>query len=147
MRNVGEALCNLANKHKNLVLLHSDSSGEWEISSFVSQFGERSFNFGLAEQAMVSAAAGFSVRGKMPFVAGFATFLAGRSYEQIRNTICKQNLNVKFLGLADDFEEDVKLMELIPNMKVYEPKTEAEAARVMEEIVMEYGPAYVRACI
>ena len=114
------------------------------ISSFVSQFAERSFQFGLAEQAMVSASAGFAVTGKMPFVVGLSTFIAGRSYEQIRNTVCEQNLNVKFLGFADDFEEDVALMKELPGIKVFEPKNQEEAAKILEEMVMEYGPAYMR---
>lgn len=144
MRNVDEALCNLASKQKNVVLLHSDFSAEREISSFVSQFGEKAFNFGLAEQAMVSAAAGFAICGKMPFVAGYGNFLAGRCYEQIYNTICGQNLNVKFLGFEDDFKQAAELMKSIENMKVLEPQTQQEAAKMIEELTLEYGPAYIK---
>lgn len=144
MRNVAEALCNLASKHKNLVLLHTDFAEERGISSFVDQFPERSFHFGLAEQAMASASAGFAITGKMPFVAGLALFSAGRAYEQIRNTVCEQNLNVKFLGFGDDFKEDEILMKSIPNMEVYIPASQQEAAEIIEKVSMSYGPVYIR---
>ena len=146
VRTMDEGLCNLAKKFKNLVLLHSDFSDELGVNSFMNQFAERSFQFGLAEQTMVSASAGFAVTGKLPVVVGLANFICGRAFEQVKNTVCSQNLNVKFFAVEGGHEadEDIALMRSLPNMKVVCPADHNELIGVMEALSRDYGPTYVR---
>ncbi|MBI4975084.1 transketolase family protein, partial [Candidatus Peregrinibacteria bacterium] len=112
--------------------------------NFPKFFPERYFNFGLAEANTVSAAVGFSARGKVPFVVGSSSFLIGKAWEQIRNGICYSNLNVKIIGLGDEVFEDAALMRSISNMKVFCPASAAEALSVIYALMDDYGPAYVR---
>lgn len=77
------------------MVLDADLSGATKTAGFAKAFPERFFNMGIAEQDMYGTAAGFAASGKIPFASTFAMFAAGRSYDQIRNSICYPNLNVK----------------------------------------------------
>ena len=91
----GEELAELGGKNKKIVVLDADLSKATKTSIFAKKYPERFFDVGIAEQDMMGTAAGFATCGKVPYVSTFAVFAAGRAYDQIRNSICYPNLNVK----------------------------------------------------
>ena len=91
----GEKLAELGKENKNIVVLDADLSEATKTSIFAKENPERFFDIGIAEQDMMGTAAGLATFGKIPFVSTFAMFAAGRAYDQIRNSICYPNLNVK----------------------------------------------------
>ena len=91
----GEALAELGEENKNVVVLDADLSGATKTSIFAKEFPERFFDMGIAEQDMMGTGSGLSTFGKIPYVSTFAVFAAGRAYDQIRNTIAHTNANVK----------------------------------------------------
>ena len=129
----GEALKELAVSNKNVVVLDADLSKSTKTAEFKSVASDRFFNMGIAEANMMSVAAGMSTCGKIPYVSTFAMFAAGRAFEQIRNSICYPNLNVKVCathagltvgedGATHQAIEDLSLMRSIPNMTVINPE-------------------------
>ncbi len=151
----GESLLALANKFKNVVVLNSGSTMELGLEDFSKLYDTRHFNFGHGVENMVSAAVGFTVRGKLPIISDFSVYSVGRAWEQIRNDICCPNLNIKILGygsgLSSGIEgagyqilEDIALMRVLPNMKVLCPADHAEAFSMMEAMMDDYGPSYLR---
>src|SRR5574341_1472513 len=94
----GDALAALGKKRDDVVVLDADLSGSTKTSKFAKAFPERFFNIGIAEQDMMGTAAGLAVGGKLPFVSTFAVFATGRAWEQIRQSICYPNLNVKIVA-------------------------------------------------
>lgn len=149
-----EGLLNLSRRYRNLVVLHADFGTRMGLKNFSTAFPERCFNFGLSEENMVSAAVGFAVRGKIPFVVGYSNF-AGKAWEQIRSSVCYPNLNIKFVaanvgiskgedGVGYQATEDIGIMRVIPNMKVASPVDYNEAMSVLHKSYMEFGPVYVR---
>jgi len=154
-KSFGDALVKLGAKHKNIVVLDADLSCSVGTAKFAKEFSERHFNFGIAEQNMLGAAAGFATRGKVPFACSFAIFSAGRAWEIIRNSICYPNLNVKIIGshagiltgedgASHQALEDIAIMRAIPNMKIVQPADHFETLSVMEELMKDFGPTYVR---
>ena len=93
----GEALAEIGSDPK-IVALDADVSSCTMSCMFAQKYPERFFNMGIAEANMIGAAAGLSTYGFTPFVHAFAMFMAGRGYDQIRNSICYPNLNVKCVG-------------------------------------------------
>ena len=93
----GKALAELGEKYKNVVVLDADLANATKTIEFKKKFPERFFDIGIAEQDMLSTAAGLATCGKIPYVSTFAVFAAGRAYDQIRNSICYPKLNVKIL--------------------------------------------------
>lgn len=91
----GEALAKIGRDNKEIVVLDADLSGATKTSIFAKEFPNRFFDMGIAEQDMLSTAAGMSTFGKIPYASTFAVFAAGRSYDQIRNSICYPKMNVK----------------------------------------------------
>lgn len=91
----GETLEKLGEKNENIVVFDSDLSGATKTNIFAKRFPKRFFDMGIAEQDMMSTAAGISTFGKISFASTFAMFATGRCYDQIRNSICYPNLNVK----------------------------------------------------
>jgi len=91
----GNALVELGQNHKNIVVLDADLAGATKSGTFKKAFPDRHFNCGIAECNMVDVGAGLSTMGLVPFVSTFAMFAAGRAYEQVRNTIGYPHLNVK----------------------------------------------------
>ncbi|MFH1284227.1 MAG: transketolase C-terminal domain-containing protein [Candidatus Peregrinibacteria bacterium] len=138
-----ESAIKLAKKYPNIVLFNCDCSRAAGAEKFLKYFPDRYFNLGLAEANMVSCAAGFCVRGKIPFITGLSAFVTGKAWEQIRDGICYPNLNVKLIcvGLAVC---DIAQMRCLPNMKVVCPADYREAAAVFDALLEDYGPTYVR---
>lgn len=150
-----DAMMFLTKRHKNLVILHSDFGSMLGLSQLSGLYGERLFNFGLAEANMIAASAGFVLRGKIPVVVGLANFCAGKAWEQIRNMICYPNLNVKIIGVGAGFSmgnsgsgfealEDVTLMRALPNMKVINPCDYYEVLSATKVMFDNFGPVYMR---
>lgn len=153
----GEALAELGEKNKNIVVLDADLSTATKTNIFAKKFPERFFNIGIAEQDMVSTAAGMSTMGKVPFLSTFAVFAAGRAYDQIRNSVCYPKLNVKICathagitvgedGATHQMLEDISLMRTLPNMIVLSPSDDIQTKWAIKEISKINGPVYVRLC-
>jgi len=154
-KSFGEVLVKLGAKRDAIVVLDADLSCSVQTAKFAAEFPERHFNMGIAEQNMLGAAAGFATRGKIPFACTFSVFATGRPWEIIRNSICYPNLNVKILGshagvltgedgASHQALEDISIMRALPNMKVVQPGDHFEALSVMEKMVDDYGPTYLR---
>ena len=91
----GKALVELGNENEQVVVLDADLSTATKTNLFKKEFSNRFIDMGIAEQNMLGVAAGMSTCGKIPYVSTFAVFAAGRAYDQVRNSICYPNLNVK----------------------------------------------------
>ena len=151
----GETLEKLGEKYKDIVVLDADLSAATKTSIFAKKYPERFFDMGIAEANMMSTAAGMATTGKVPFASTFAVFAAGRSYDQIRNSICYPNLNVKICathsgitvgedGATHQMLEDISMMRTLPNMKVLSPADDIETKWAIEEAYKQVGPVYVR---
>ncbi len=151
----GEALASLGEENENIVVLDADLSGATKTNIFAKKFPERFFNMGIAEQDMLTTAAGFSTCNKIPFVATFAVFATGRAYDQIRNSICYPKLNVKICGthagitVGEDgathqMLEDINLMRALPNMTVLSPSDDVQAKWAINQAAKIDGPVYIR---
>lgn len=151
----GEALKNLGSTHSNIVVLDADLSESTKTSVFAKAFPDRFFDTGIAEGNMIGVAAGLAAAGKIPFASTFAVFGAGRAYEQIRNSVCYPNLNVKIAvthagltvgedGATHQMLEDIALMRALPNMTVVVPADAAETEAVVKWAADYKGPVYIR---
>jgi transketolase len=151
----GDALVALGKKRRDVVVLDADLSGSTKTSKFAKAFPERFFNIGIAEQDMMGTAAGLAIGGKLPFVSTFAVFATGRAWEQIRQSICYPNLNVKIVashagvtvgedGGSHQSVEDIAVMRVIPHMTVIVPADGTETLKAVEAAAEHKGPCYVR---
>ena len=151
----GEKLEKLGEKYKNIVVLDADLSSATKTINFAKKFPERFFDMGIAESNMMATAAGMATCSKVPFASTFAVFATGRSYDQIRNSICYPNLNVKICathsgitvgedGATHQMLEDIALMRVLPNMKVLSPSDDIQTKWAIEEAYKQEGPVYVR---
>jgi transketolase len=151
----GEELVALGKENKDIVVLDADLSKSTMSTMFQNAFPERFFEMGIAEQDMLSTAAGFALGGKVPFVNSFAVFVAGRAYDQIRQTISIGKLNVKICGSSaglSDFGdgsthqsvEDVAIMNAIPNMTILTPCDAEETRQAVRAAAEIKGPVYIR---
>ena len=151
----GEALLALGKEREDIVVLDADLSSATKTDLFAKEFPDRFFDMGIAEQNMMGVAAGMSTCGKVPFVSTFAMFAAGRAYDQIRNSICYPENNVKICathagitvgedGATHQMIEDLSLMRTIPNMTVLSPSDDTQVKWLIPEIAKKKGPVYVR---
>lgn len=151
----GEALKDLGNENKDVVVLDADLSSATKTNIFAKEFPERFFDMGISEQDMIGTAAGFATCGKIPYASTFAMFAAGRAYDQIRNSICYPNLNVKICathagitvgedGATHQMLEDISLMRTIPNMTVISVSDDTQTRWAVKEISKIKGPVYLR---
>ncbi|MBR6033545.1 MAG: transketolase family protein [Clostridia bacterium] len=151
----GEALAKLGEENENIVVLDADLAGATKTDIFKKAFPSRHFDMGIAEQDMISTAAGMATCGKIPYVSTFAVFAAGRAYDQIRSSVCYPNNNVKVCathcgitvgedGATHQMLEDISLMRTMPNMKVFCPSDDTETKWLIKEISKIDGPVYVR---
>src|SRR3990172_2048848 len=151
----GEALAELGETNKDVVVLDADLSGSTKTAIFAKKFPERFFNMGIAEQNMMGTAAGLAASGKIPFASTFAIFATGRAWEQVRQSIAYPKLNVKIVathagitvgedGASHQSVEDIAVMRVIPNMTVIVPADGVETKKFINEIVRYRGPVYVR---
>lgn len=153
----GETLVKLGEENADIVVLDADLSEATKTVLFKKKFPNRFFDMGIAEQDMMSTAAGMATCDKIPFVSTFAMFATGRAYDQIRNSICYPKLNVKICashagvtvgedGATHQMLEDLSLMRGLPNMKVMCTSDDIETKWAVEEIAKINGPVYLRLC-
>ena len=151
----GEALLELGRENQKIVVLDADLATATKTILFAKEFPNRFFDMGIAEQNMISTAAGISTCGKIPYVSTFAVFAAGRAYDQIRNSVCYPNLNVKICathagitvgedGATHQMIEDISLMRTLPNMTVISTSDDIETKWAVKEISKINGPVYLR---
>jgi len=151
----GKTLLELGRKDPNIVVLDADLSGSTRTAFFGREFPERFFNFGVAEQNMMATAAGLASCGKTVFASTFAMFATGRAWDQIRNSICYSNMNVKIVsthagitvgpdGATHQALEDIALMRVIPNMKVIVPCDGPQTREAVLAAASIKGPVYIR---
>lgn len=151
----GEALLELGRENEKIVVLDADLSSATKTNIFAKEFPKRFFDVGISEQDLMGTAAGFATCGKIPYASTFAMFATGRAYDQIRNSICYPNLNVKICathagitvgedGATHQMLEDIGMMRQIPNMTVISPSDDTQTKWVIKEISKIQGPVYVR---
>ena len=151
----GSTLVELGEKYENLVVLDADLAAATKTGMFKNAFPERHFNCGIAEGNMVGIAAGLAAAGKVQFVSSFAMFVAGRAFEQIRNSVGYPHLNVKIgathagISVGEDgathqCNEDIALMRTIPGMVVINPADDVEARAAVKAAFEYEGPVYLR---
>jgi transketolase len=150
-----ETLMEYAKSDKNIVALCSDSRGSASMTPFFNEFPEQSIEVGIAEQNLVSIAAGMAHCGKKAFCFSPACFLSTRSYEQAKVDVAYSNTNVKLIGISGGISygelgmshhsaQDIAAMSAIPNMRVYLPSDRFQTAKLMEALLNDEKPAYVR---
>ena len=151
----GEKLAELIKQNKDVVVLDADLTKSTKTNLAKEACPERHFNAGIAECNMMGMAAGLAKSGKIAFASSFAIFLAGRAFEIIRNSICYPNLNVKVCathagltvgedGASHQAIEDIAIMRALPNMKVYVPCDQYETKALLDYVLKEKGPCYIR---
>ncbi len=151
----GKALTELGKVNPDVIVFDADLAGATKTGIFKKEFPDRHFDCGIAESNMVGVAAGMSTTGKIPFVSSFAMFLAGRAYEQIRNSVGYPHLNVKLgathagISVGEDgathqCNEDIALMRAIPGMTVIVPCDDIEARQAVFAAAEIKGPVYLR---
>ncbi len=151
----GEALAELGEINKNVVVLDADLAGATKTNIFAKKFPDRFFDMGISEQDMISTAAGISTTNKIPYASTFAVFACGRAYDQIRNSVCYPNLNVKICathcgitvgedGATHQMLEDINMMRALPNMTVISTSDDIQTKWAVKEISKIKGPVYLR---
>lgn len=154
-----QAICETLMAHaKNddrIVALCSDSRGSASMTPFFQAFPGQSVEVGIAEQNLVSVAAGMAHCGEKPYCFSPACFLSTRSYEQAKVDVAYSNTNVKLIGISGGISygelgmshhsaQDIAAMSAIPNMRVYLPSDRFQTARLIENLLQDSRPAYVR---
>lgn len=154
-----KAICDVlmkeAEKDRNIVVLCSDSRGSASLAPFVAAFPEQFVEMGIAEQDLVSVAAGLAHCGKKAFAASPACFLSTRSYEQCKIDVAYSNTNVKLIGISGGISygalgmshhsaQDIAALSAIPNMRVYLPSDRFQTAKLIEALLQDELPAYIR---
>lgn len=151
----GNALAELGKEHENLVVLDADLAAATKTGVFKKAYPERFIDCGIAEANMTGVAAGLSTCGKVPFISSFAMFVAGRAFEQVRNSIGYPHLNVKIGathagitvgedGATHQCNEDIALMRTIPGMVIINPADAVEARAAVKAAYEYEGPVYLR---
>ena len=147
-------LMELAEKDKRIVHLLADSGTGFD-EVFRRNFPDQIYNFGIAEENMVSAAAGMATVGKIPFVFTAGAFLAYRALEFIRDDVCFQNLNVKIVGMGSGLSwsslgpthhttEDVSVLRALPNLTLLSPATPNQVKACVDKAYSDPGPVYIK---
>ncbi len=148
------ALYELMKTDARVCSLLSDSGTDYD-EMMAAEFPAQCFNFGIAEQNKVAAAAGMASCGKIPFVYTSGAFLAYRSYEFIRDDVCLQNQNVKLVGMGSGTSwrtlgpshhtsEDLAALRALPRLTIFSPATPLEAAASVKWAYETSGPVYIR---
>jgi len=151
----GEALLDFGKENKDVVVLDADLATATKTNMFAKEFKDRFFDIGIAEANMIGTAAGFATCGKIPYASTFAVFAAGRAYDQIRNSVCYPNLNVKICathagitvgedGATHQMLEDISMMRTLPNMTVISTSDDIQTKWAVKEISKIKGPVYLR---
>ena len=151
----GKTLARLIVEHDNLFVLDADLTKSTKTIDAKNARPEHHFNMGIAEGNMMAVSAGMAASNKVVYASSFAMFAAGRAFEQIRNSICYPNLNVKVCathagisvgedGASHQCIEDLTLMRSIPNMKVFQPCDAKQTEEIIKAVYDIERPCYVR---
>ncbi|MCX7941171.1 MAG: transketolase family protein [Endomicrobia bacterium] len=152
---LGEALLEIADQYPQLVAIGADTANSTSLGKFAKKYPERFVNVGIAEQNAVGIAVGLSLVGKLPVVSTYAMFLAGRCWEEIRQSVCYNYSNVKLVGThagltvgpdgaSHQILEDIALMRVLPNMSVIVPSDANEAKVAVKKSLEKVGAVYIR---
>lgn len=150
-----EALMEKAKEDKDIVVLCSDSRGSASFTPFANELPEQFIEVGIAEQNLVSIAAGMASCGKKAYALSPASFLSTRSYEQAKVDCAYSNMNVKLIGISGGVSygalgmshhsaQDIAAMSSIPNMRVYLPSDRFQSKCLIEALLKDEKPAYIR---
>lgn len=154
-----KAICDVllkeAETDKDIVVLCSDSRGSASLAPFAEAYPEQFVEMGIAEQDLVSVSAGLAHCGKKAFAASPACFLSTRSYEQCKIDVAYSNTNVKLIGISGGISygalgmshhsaQDIAAMSATPNMRVYLPSDRFQTAKLIEALLKDEKPAYIR---
>lgn len=149
-----KSLYELAKKDPRILALVADN-GAIVYDEYREEFPNRFLNFGIAEANMISVAAGLASSGKIPFTYTIASFITMRAFEQVRNDVCLQKMNVKMVGIGAGFVysnlgpthhavEDIAIMKTLPGMTIFVPCDKLESQKVTEAAAAIDGPVYIR---
>lgn len=154
-----QAICDVLMEHakedKDIIVLCSDSRGSASMTPFADTYPEQFVETGIAEQNLVSISAGLAKCGKKPYAASPACFLSTRSYEQAKIDCAYSNTNVKLIGISGGISygalgmshhsaQDIAAMAAIPNMRVYLPSDRFQTRCLIEALLKDEKPAYIR---
>lgn len=150
-----EGLVNAGEKDERIVVLTADLKESTRVNLFADKFPERFIEVGVAEQSLVTTASGLANYGKIPFTTTYAVFSPGRTWEQIRTTICLNDVPVKIIGChaglgagpygaSHQGTEDIAMMRILPNMIVVVPCDYEEARKATLEVAKNGKPTYLR---
>lgn len=151
----GEAMLEIAESNSQVVALTADLTESLRLTKFANQYPNQFIQVGIAEQNMVGVAAGLAIGGKIPFATSFAVFSPGRTWEQIRDSVCYSNLPVVIVGghtglnVGEDGYtqqglEDLALMRVLPNMTVVSPVDYNQTKQAVHALASLKQPAYLR---
>lgn len=151
----GEALLSLAKKNKNIVVVSADLAESTRVTDFAKKYPERFIEVGVAEQNMLGVAAGLALSGKVAIASSFAVFSPGRSWDQLRVSVCYSKANVKIigshtgLGAGEDGAshqalEDIAITRCLPNLVVIAPADYSETKKALAAAIAYNGPVYLR---
>ncbi|MCF7845766.1 MAG: transketolase family protein [Candidatus Peribacteraceae bacterium] len=151
----GDGLLDIAERIPEVVIVDADLRHSVQTLKFAEKYPKRVFNVGIAEQNLVGVASGLAHGGKIPFAASFATFITGLGYNQIRQSVCYSENNVKLVGshagiltgedgATHQALEDLSLMRGLPNLRVYAPADYFEAREMTKQIAAEKSACYLR---
>lgn len=151
----GNGLVAAGSRYSNVVALSADLAPSINFDKFAKAYPDRFFEVGVAEQNLVTVASGMAHMGKVPFVGSYAAFSPGRNWEQIRTTVCLNDVPVKIIGFHTGVSvgpdgathqalEDIALMRVLPNMVVIAPGDATEAAQLPAILARDRRPNYVR---
>ena len=151
----GKALVVLGEKNKNIIALCCDLTESTRVEWFKQKFPKQYIQVGVAEQNMAGLAAGLALMGKTPFISSYAVFSPGRNWDQLRVSVCYNNLNVKIQGAHAGISvgpdgathqalEDIAIMRVLPNMKVVVPCDAIQAEKATVASASIKGPVYLR---
>ena len=150
-----EVLMDKAKEDKDIVVLCSDSRGSASLTPFANAYPEQFIEVGIAEQDLVGISAGLARCGKKPYCASPASFLSTRSFEQAKVDCAYSNTNVKLIGISGGISygalgmshhsaQDIAAMAAIPNMRVYLPSDRHQTRHLIEALLLDESPAYIR---
>lgn len=151
----GKALLHLGEVNEQVMVLDADLAKSTRSDWFAQKYPDRFIDAGIAEQNMIGVAAGLSLMGKIPFATTYSVFVVGRAFDQVRNTVCYSNLNVKIVGSHSGLSvgpdggshqgiEDIALMNVLPNMSVLCPCDANEAFLMTLAAAEMKTPVYIR---
>ena len=151
----GEFLVEQGKKDRDIVVFDADLAAATCTNMFRDNFKDRHFDIGISEQDMIGTACGMAMSGKKVFASTFAIFMAGRAYEQIRNTAAYSHVNINLcathsgIAVGEDGPthqciEDIALMNVIPTMKVLCPADDISTKKILSMCLNEDGPKYIR---